>query len=46
MTLLISIFVPLQSFAQVQQINTTNSYPPDSAQAWLAKMSEAVKSLN
>jgi len=46
LTLLISIFVPLQSFAQVQQINTTNSYPPDSAQAWLAKMSEAVKSLN
>jgi len=46
LTLLITIFVPLQVFAQEQPINTTNSYPSDSAQAWLAKMSDAVKSLN
>lgn len=46
--LLICISIPLQAFAQEEPENstTTNSYPSDSAQAWLAKMSDAVKSLN
>jgi sigma-E factor negative regulatory protein RseB len=46
LTLLITIFVPLLGLAQEPPNNTTNSYPSDSAQAWLAKMSDAVKSLN
>ncbi len=48
LTLLIYIFVPLQVFAQEEPTNntSTNSYSSDSAQAWLAKMSDAVKSLN
>ena len=44
MALLFIIFVPLQAFAQEEP--ETNSYPSDSAQAWLVKMSDAVKSLN
>jgi sigma-E factor negative regulatory protein RseB len=43
------IFVPMQAFAQEEEPNnntSTTSYPSDSAQAWLAKMSDAVKSLN
>jgi sigma-E factor negative regulatory protein RseB len=44
-------FFPLQGFAQEEVTpatndSTSNPYPPDSAQAWLAKMSDAVKSLN
>jgi sigma-E factor negative regulatory protein RseB len=47
-TLLICIVLPLQVFANEEPTNNTsaNSYPSDSAQAWLAKMSDAVKSLN
>jgi sigma-E factor negative regulatory protein RseB len=46
--LLICIFVPLQVSAQDEPTSemSDNSYPSDSAQAWLAKMSDAVKSLN
>jgi sigma-E factor negative regulatory protein RseB len=41
-------FVHLQVFALEAQSNSTpaNSHSPDDAQAWLAKMSNAVKSLN
>lgn len=48
LTLLICIVLPLQVFAKEEPTNntSTNSYPSDSAQAWLAKMSDAVKSLN
>lgn len=48
LTLLICIALPLQVFAKEEPTNntSTNSYPSDSAQAWLAKMSDAVKSLN
>jgi sigma-E factor negative regulatory protein RseB len=46
LTLLITIFVPWQVFAQEEPTNNTESYTSDSAQAWLAKMSNAVKSLN
>ncbi|MFT5924165.1 MAG: sigma-E factor negative regulatory protein RseB [Paraglaciecola sp.] len=48
LALLLIFFVPLQVFALEQNTSETpsNSYPPDSAQAWLAKMSNAVKSLN
>ncbi|WP_339725189.1 MucB/RseB C-terminal domain-containing protein [uncultured Paraglaciecola sp.] len=49
MSLLIVILFPLQSFAQEEPATndtTSNSYPSDSAQAWLVKMSNAVKSLN
>jgi len=47
LTLLITVFVPLQVLAQELPTNTpTNPYPSDSAQAWLTKMSKAVKSLN
>jgi sigma-E factor negative regulatory protein RseB len=48
LTLLFSIFIPLQTFALDEQINTTStsSYPLDSAQAWLVKMSNAVRTLN
>jgi|TARA_R110000868_G_scaffold200460_6_gene447818 sigma-E factor negative regulatory protein RseB len=44
-----TIFVAMQAFAQeAEPTNNTssNSYPSDSAQAWLAKMSDAVKTLN
>jgi sigma-E factor negative regulatory protein RseB len=46
--LLSASFVHLQVFALEEQINSTpaNSHSPDDAQAWLAKMSNAVKSLN
>lgn len=44
MTLLLIVFAPLPLFAQERA--ETNSYPLDSAQAWLVKMSEAVKTLN
>ncbi|MEP1447070.1 MAG: MucB/RseB C-terminal domain-containing protein [Paraglaciecola sp.] len=43
------IALPLQSFAQSEQTSnepTSNTFPSDSAQAWMAKMSHAVKSLN
>jgi sigma-E factor negative regulatory protein RseB len=48
LTLLISVFVPLPASAQELPTNNTptNPYPSDSAPAWLAKMSKAVKSLN
>lgn len=49
LTLLITTFVPVHVFAQEEKpTNDTpsNSYPSDSAQAWLTKMSDAVKSLN
>lgn len=48
MILLSASFVHLQVFALEEQINSTpaNSHSPDDAQAWLAKMSNAVKSLN
>ena len=49
LTLLMTIFVAMQAFAQeAEPTNNTssNSYPSDSAQAWLAKMSDAVKTLN
>ncbi|MGK0267599.1 MAG: sigma-E factor negative regulatory protein RseB [Paraglaciecola sp.] len=48
LTLLGIIFVPLQVLALDTQTDTasTSPYPSDSAQAWLAKMSNAVKSLN
>ncbi|MFT6989926.1 MAG: sigma-E factor negative regulatory protein RseB [Paraglaciecola sp.] len=48
LTLLITLFVPWQAFAQEEPDNnrSTDSYTSDSAQAWLAKMSNAVKSLN
>jgi sigma-E factor negative regulatory protein RseB len=48
LTLLIYIFLPLQVYAQEEPTDNTssNSYPSDSAQAWLVKMSDAVKSLN
>ena len=48
LSLLIYVFVPLQVCAQeASTIETSNnSYPSDSAQAWLVKMSDAVKSLN
>jgi len=48
LTILFSIFIPLQTFALDEQINTTStsSYPLDSAQAWLVKMSNAVRTLN
>jgi sigma-E factor negative regulatory protein RseB len=48
LTLLVYIVVSLRVSAQVQPTNNTltDSYPTDSAQAWLAKMSDAVKSLN
>jgi sigma-E factor negative regulatory protein RseB len=39
----------MQTFAQEEEVtndSSTHSYPSDSAQAWLAKMSDAVKSLN
>jgi sigma-E factor negative regulatory protein RseB len=46
--LLSASFVHLQVFALEGQSNSTpaNSHSPDDAQAWLAKMSNAVKSLN
>lgn len=45
LTLLIYFFVPVLVSAEEEQ--TKNSYPSsDSAQAWLLKMSDAVKSLN
>jgi sigma-E factor negative regulatory protein RseB len=46
--LLSASFVHLQVFALEEQINSTpaNSHSPDDAQAWLDKMSNAVKSLN
>lgn len=48
LTLLSIIFVPLQTFALGEPATAVAaaSYPSDSAQAWLAKMSNAVKSLN
>lgn len=48
MILLSASFVHLQVFALEGQSNSTpaNSHSPDDAQAWLAKMSNAVKSLN
>lgn len=48
MILLGASFVHLQVFALEAQSNSTpaNSHSPDDAQAWLAKMSNAVKSLN
>lgn len=48
MILLGASFVHLQVFALEAQNNSTpaNSHSPDDAQAWLAKMSNAVKSLN
>ena len=48
LALLLCIFLPLQVLAQEEPSNftSTDSYPADSAQAWLAKMSDAVKSLN
>lgn len=49
LTLLITIFLPMQVFAQEEEPTnetSSNSHPSDSAQAWLAKMSDAVKSLN
>lgn len=41
-------FFSMQGVAQEEATNdsTPHSYPSDSAQAWLAKMSDAVKSLN
>jgi len=48
LTLLICASVSLQAFAQEEATDktATTSYPADGAQAWLAKMSDAVKSLN
>lgn len=43
------IALPMQSFAQAEQTGneaTSITFPSNSAQAWLAKMSHAVKSLN
>ena len=48
LTLLVTVFVPLQVIAQEEQANntSTDSFPSDSPRAWLSKMSDAVKSLN
>lgn len=48
LTLLINFFIPLQIFALQKQADASSisSYPSDSAQAWLVKMSDAVRSLN
>jgi sigma-E factor negative regulatory protein RseB len=49
LTLLMTLFLPMQIFAQEEESIdniSSNSYPSDSAQAWLVKMSDAVKSLN
>ncbi|MBL4630292.1 MAG: MucB/RseB C-terminal domain-containing protein [Paraglaciecola sp.] len=47
-TLLICFFASVQVVAQEEPTNNTptESYPNNSARAWLAKMSDAVKSLN
>jgi sigma-E factor negative regulatory protein RseB len=48
LTLLITVFIPMQVFAEEKSVKnaSVDSYPSDSAQAWLAKMSNAVKTLN
>jgi sigma-E factor negative regulatory protein RseB len=48
LTLLITVFIPMQVFAEEKSVKNASidSYPSDSAQAWLAKMSNAVKTLN
>ncbi|WP_299075545.1 MucB/RseB C-terminal domain-containing protein [uncultured Paraglaciecola sp.] len=48
LTLLVALFVSWQVQAQQEPVPDTNVrvFPSDSAQAWLNKMSEAVKSLN
>jgi sigma-E factor negative regulatory protein RseB len=44
LAMLVASFLPLQVFAQEEQ--ATDSYPSGNAQVWLAKMSDAGKSLN
>lgn len=49
LALLVAIFLPMQALAQEElsaNNSSSDSYPSDSAQAWLAKMSDAVRSLN